>query len=676
MKDLSRLLNPKSLVVIGGGAWGEAVLQQAQKFGFPGKLYAVHPTKKEVAGVEAYAGAHLLPEPPDAAFIGINREATVGAAERLRKKQAGGAICFASGFAEATAEDATGAGAQERLLRAAGDMPILGPNCYGFINALDKVAIWPDQHGLEPVSSGVAILTQSSNISINLTMQQRGLPIAMMVTCGNQAQTSQAEIASHLLDDPRITAIGVHIEGFGPLPEWEALAAKARQKNIPLAALKVGRSAQARAATVSHTASMAGGDAGANAFLKRLGIARTDDLPSFLETLKLFHVTGRLPSNRVASISCSGGEASLVADMAQDHALTFPPLNDRQKRDLRAALGPKVALANPLDYHTYIWRDTAAMTRAWSAMADEDIALTLLIVDFPRDDTCDPTDWQCAIDAATAMRAATEAPVAMVATLPELMPEAVAKTLMAAGVVPFSGLAEALTAVELASTPFPKPRAPVHLPEPIGDTIVLSEKDAKARLAAHGLHVPASVKVEAATQVAKASSALDFPVAVKAEGMAHKSDQGGVALHIESPQDAQDAALDMEGGAGFLIEEMAPPGVELLIGAHLDPAHGYVLTLAAGGIWTEMLADKTHLLLPVTQADVEKALIRLKIDKALRGYRAQPAVDRVAIWISVAAVQAVILGNPDKKIQEIEVNPLICTPNGAIAVDALIREEK
>ncbi len=675
MKNLSRLLNPASIVVIGGGPWNEAVLEQAQKFGYPGHLYAVHPSKPEIAGIKTYAGAHLLPEAPDAAFIGINREASVGAAERLRKKGAGGAVCFASGFAEATAEDATGAGAQDRLLRAAGDMPILGPNCYGFINALDQVAIWPDQHGLEPVESGVAILTQSSNMSINLTMQTRGLPIAMMVTCGNQAQTGQAEIAEYLLEDPRITAIGLHIEGVHDLRSWEALAAKAHAKNIPIVALKVGLSEQARAATVSHTASMAGSDAGAHALLMRLGIARVNDLPTFLETLKLFHVTGRIESNRIASISCSGGEASLIADMAEGRNLTFPPLNNRQKKDLRDSLGPKVALANPLDYHTYIWRDTDAMTKAWSAMADPDIAATFLIVDYPREDICDPTDWECATAAAIAMRNSTRQAVAMVATLPELMPLDTAKRLLAAGVVPFAGLAEALTAVEVAAMPMTFDPEPILLPELPKESTVLSEHDAKTRLADFGLVVPANVAVASAENVADECAHMRFPVAVKAVGLVHKSDQGGVALNIATPQEAQQAASNMREASSFLIEEMAPAGVELLIGVHVDAAHGYVLTLAAGGIWTEMLQDQTHLLLPTTETQIKQALTHLKIDKALKGYRSQPAVDLRAIWQAVDALQSYILANPGR-IVEIEINPLICTPQGATAVDALIREAK
>jgi len=194
MTDLMRLFQPKSLAVLGGGAWGEAVLEQAQKFGFQGTLFAVHPVKAEVAGIRAYPSVNHLPSVPDATFVGINREASIGAVERLRKLDAGGAVCFASGYAESTAEDHTGADAQARLLRAAGDMPMLGPNCYGFINALDRVAVWPDQHGCRPVDKGVAILTQSSNIAINMTMQQRGLPIGYMITSGNQAQISQAKI--------------------------------------------------------------------------------------------------------------------------------------------------------------------------------------------------------------------------------------------------------------------------------------------------------------------------------------------------------------------------------------------------------------------------------------------------------------------------------------------------
>ncbi|MEP3345049.1 MAG: acetate--CoA ligase family protein [Litoreibacter sp.] len=671
MSDLFRLLNPKSLAVIGGGAWGEAVLTQAQKFGFEGELHAVHPVKKEVAGVKAYASVLEIPNPPDAAFVGINREATIGAVERMRKRGVGGAVCFGSGYAEASSEDASGTDAQARLLTAAGDMPILGPNCYGFINALDGVAVWPDQHGCRRIDSGVAILTQSSNISINMTMQTRGLPIGYMITAGNQAQTTQADIAFALLDDPRVTAIGLHIEGFGDLSRWEALAAKAHAKSIPLVALKVGKSSHAQAATISHTASLAGGDTAAQAFLDRLGILRSPDVPSFLETLKLLHVAGRLPSNKISSISCSGGEASLVADMADDHDLVFPDLDDDQKQTLLKALGPKVALANPLDYHTYIWRDEEAMTAAWSAMAAPHIAMTLVVLDYPRGDICDPSDWTCATNAALRMRKDTGRPVAVAASLPELLPEHVAQQLINGGIVPFAGIAEALNAIDAASLPIHTPSSEPVLRKAVAtETETLSEYDAKIALAAHGLNVPKAIQTN---HSAAGLDALTFPVVVKAEGMAHKSDVGGVILDCNSHTDVHVAMETMTDASSFHIEEMCAPGAELLVGVTQDPAHGYLLTVGAGGLLTELLADTQSLLIPSSDDDIRQALSRLKMYPLLTGFRGADPCDLDAIVNAILAIQSYVIAQ-DHPVAEVEVNPLICGPDGAIAVDALIRK--
>ena len=672
MRNFKRLFQPKSLAVIGGGAWGEAVLTQAQKFGFEGKIYPVHPVKKEIAGLKAYPSAVQLPEAPDATFVGINREASIGAVERLRKKGAGGAVCFASGYAEANREDATGADAQERLLRAAGDMPILGPNCYGFINALDGVAVWPDQHGCRRVDRGVAILTQSSNIAINMTMQTRGLPIAMMVTAGNQAQTDQAEIAEALLEDDRITAIGVHIEGFGNIRNWERFAAKARAKGVPLIALKIGKSSQARQATISHTASLAGADAAAQALLERLGIRRANTIPTFLETLKLLHLIGPLPSGDIASISCSGGEASLVADMAQNRGLSFPTLTVGQKQSLFDSLGPKVALANPLDYHTYIWRDEDAMTRAWSAMAGPDIAITLIVLDYPRADICDPSDWTCATNAAIRMRRDTGRPVAVVSSLPELMPEAVAQELIAGGVVPFGGLYEGLAAVSLAAHKFKTTDdEPVFLATPV-EPQVLTEAQAKARLQEFDIAVPRSIRTD---KNCKSTEDLSFPVVVKTEGVSHKSDQGGVILDCQDIDAVRAAIASMPPAPAYLVEEMVPAGHELLVGIVHDPAHGYLLTIGAGGVTTEIVKDSVSLLVPVSRETIEQALNRLKMGPLLKGYRRREGADLEAIVDTVVKLQDLVMRS-DPPLTEAEINPLICTPSGAIAVDALIRGPK
>lgn len=673
-RDLSRLFRPKSIAVIGGGAWCRLVIEQCQKMGFGGTIWPVHPKAEEVAGLPAFKDVDSLPEAPDAAFVGVNRFATIDVVRALSARGAGGAVCFASGFLEAAAEDAEGADLQAQLLEAAGDMPFLGPNCYGFINYLDGALLWPDQHGGQRAETGVALVTQSSNIAINLTMQKRGLPLAYVVTAGNQAQSGIAAIGEALLEDDRVTALGLHIEGFGDLRAFEALAARARALGKPIIALKVGKSAEAQAATVSHTASLAGGDAGAGALLSRFGIPRLDDLPSFLETLKLLHVTGRLPSNRIATISCSGGEASLAADTAHARRVAFPPLNDRQKTDLRAALGPMVALANPLDYHTYIWRDTEAMTNAFAAMMDPQLAMTMLIADFPRGDRCDASDWECTIAAMIAARERTGANAGFIATLPELMPEEVAARLMEAGVVPFSGLTEAIAACEAASLCLPEPPEPLLLPTATVEPDLIPEAEAKRQLSAYGLRVPHSKRAISATNARAVAVDLGFPVVLKGEGVAHKTEAGAVVLNLTSGQAVSDAAHDMPARS-FLIEEMVTGAVaELLIGVVKDPAHGFVMTLAAGGTLTEVLQDSASVLLPASEADLETALNSLRVSRLLNGYRGAAAANREALMAAIRAVEAYVLENA-LGLEEIEINPLLCTPTDAVAADALMRRK-
>ena len=666
-RDLSRLLRPKSIAVVGGGAWCLSVTQQLVKANFEGDIWPVHPRAQGICGLPTYPTVDDLPDVPDAVFIGINRDATIDTVEQLSLLGVGGAVCFASRFGET--ED--GQDANVRLLEAASDMPILGPNCYGMINALDGASLWPDQHGCVPVERGVAILTQSSNIAINLTMQKRGLPIAYVVTCGNQAQLSEAQIANALLDDPRVTAIGLHIEGFNDLPAWQALARKAHEKGIPLVAIKVGKSVEARNATISHTASLAGSDAGAQALLDHLGISRVDDLPTLLETLKIFHVAGRLPSGKIASISCSGGEASLIADMAKDTSLTFPALTPIQTERLATALGPKVALANPLDYHTYIWRDTDAMTRAFSAIIVPEIAITFLIVDFPRTDICDASDWECAIQSALSTRAATGGTIAMVATLPELMPEDVAHRLMKGGIIPMCGIAEALAAVHAAQILSPA----------LGDLIVptetqlaetLGEADAKQALALAGIAAP-KLQTGALNDLARFANANTGPFVLKSVGIAHKSETGGVALSLMSGDDVQQAGAKMVSDTFILEEMIVDPAAEILIGVVKDPAHGFVITIGAGGIFTELLQDSSSVLMPASREALKQSLTCLKVAKILDGYRNQPAGNIDVVLDAIEAVQSYVLANINT-IEEVEINPLIVTPTRAVAADALIRK--
>ncbi len=673
-RNLGRLLRPKSIAVIGGGTWCANVIRECQKIGFDGPIWPVHPGKTEIGGLPCVAHIDDLPAPPDASFVGVNRTATCDVVASLSAQGAGGAVCFASGFREAVGELVDGATLQDRLLGAAGDMPIFGPNCYGLINALDSAALWPDHHGLVPVERGVALITQSSNIALNLTMQRRGLPIAYLLTAGNQAQIDLAEIGMAVLADDRVTALGLHIEGIQDLRALEHLAAEAQRLGKPILALKVGASDQARAATISHTASLAGSDAGARVLFARLGIGQVDSLTVLLETLKICHAIGPLPSNRIATMSCSGGEASLIADTALGADVIFPPLTQAQITNLRAALGPKVALANPLDYHTYVWADRAGMARCFEAMKDPDLALACVVLDYPRGDRCAAPEWDLVLEAMIDTNQTGGTRLALLASMSENMPEPVAQRAMAQGIVPLEGFSDALRAIAVAARlgQVAAKADPILKPTPEGPARLLPEAEAKSALSAQGLAIPQSARATRLSDIPGAVANLNFPVALKAEGLAHKTEAGGVVLGLNALPDLLAAAEAMPASQ-FLIEEMAPKAVaELLIGVLSDPAHGMVLTLGAGGTLTELWRDTTSLLLPVTAAEIEVALNTLRITPLLDGYRGAPAANRKAIVQAVLAVQDYVIAHP-QQVQEVEVNPLICTPDTAIAVDALIR---
>ena len=673
-KHLDRLFRPKTIAVVGGGAWCRNVVTKCAEMGFAGAVWPVHPTKSEIGGKRAFADLSELPSAPDAVFIGVNRHATVDIVMQLRDMGAGGAVCFANGFREAKGEMADGANLQDRLLEAAGDMTIIGPNCYGFINYLDGALLWPDQHGGKPAESGVAIVTQSSNIAINLTMQQRALPIAYIATVGNQAQTGFADVGMALLEDPRVTALGLHIEGVGDLRKFELLAEMAHELGKPIIAIKAGRSEQARAATVSHTASIAGSDAGSRALFRRLGVGQVESLPIFIEALKLLHIAGPLPGHNIASMSCSGGEASLMADAIIETVLNFPELTDAQSDGLRRALGPSVSLANPLDYNTHIWPDSDAIAATFTALAAPNIAFSMIVSDFPRGDRCNTTDWDCVIMAAKATRQVTGRAVGVVTTLAENLPEDVAETLALAGVVPCFGIDDTLMAVAVAADLCGSKNVraePVLLPAQPTKPAVISENAAKSELSAYGVPVPNGVQVSGMNALKEAAKSLHNPFVIKGVGLSHKSEHGAVAVGLRDIEAVIAAATKMHGDT-FLLEEMVADCIaELLVGVVLDPAHGYVLTLGAGGTLTELLGDTRSLLVPASGDAVRQELECLKIYPVLTGYRGGMAANIDAIVDAVMKLQTYVIDNHGR-VQEVEINPLMCGTKQAVAADALI----
>lgn len=360
-----------------------------------------------------------------------------------------------------------------------------------------------------------------------------------------------------------------------------------------------------------------------------------------------------------------------MADSAFGREVIFPELDDRQKANLKGILGPKVALANPLDYHTYIWGDVKAMSQTFTAMMQGELSLGIVILDFPRADRCEQDEWVKVLDAIEATVEATGKPMAVLSSLTETLPEHVAVTLVEKGIVPFCGMDEAISAIVAGSSiPDELPSEPIHLPTVSGSSVTLSESEAKNVLQRFGARIPASIQANSASDAAAAADSIGFPVVLKGLGIAHKTEAGAVALNLKSSTGVAEAANSMPVDR-FLVEEMVEGGLaELLVGVVLDPAHGLILTIAAGGVLTELLQDSVSLVLPVSRRDVGDALGELKVSRVLAGYRGRPRCDLEAVIDAVMAVQGYAMSTA---VEEVEVNPLLCGRDFAIAVDALIK---
>jgi acyl-CoA synthetase (NDP forming) len=670
--DLARLLAPRSIAVVGGAA-AERVVAQCRKLGFPGPIWPVHPRRSELAGVPALTSLDDLPDVPDAVFLGVNRHLTVDAVRHLRSVGAGGAVCYGSGFAE-SGDTAL----QADLIAAADGMALFGPNCYGFVNTFDRVALWPDEHGCARHERGVAIVSQSGNVAVNLTFQQRGLRLGSMITVGNQAVVGTEDAIDALLDDERITTIGLFLEAVRDAQRFAEVAERARRRGVPIVALQTGRSeAGARIAT-SHTGSMAGRAAAYDALFARCGVPTVATPSELLESLKLLDGGGRLGGPTVVSLSCSGGEASLVADLAEGTSLRFEAFGDTHRALIESTLTELVSVSNPFDYHTFMWGDRAAMATTFAAVMDGPQDVTMLVLDAPPSPDNDPSAWWIAADALADAAAATARRAVVVASMAECINEAFRTHLAERGVVPLLGLGEALTALDVAAGSTPEAPIRSHAPvEPAGPTRLIDEATAKHRLREIGVHVPTGVVVDR-DGVFAAAALIGFPVTLKALGHAHKSDIGAVRVGLPDEPSLGEALATMPGTpAGFLVESTVTDVVaEVLVTVRRDHPVGWLVTVGLGGVHTELWRDVAHLLAPAHPDEVRAALGSLRSAPLLHGARGRPAADVDALVELVCTLVAAVVGDGrTTDVVEIELNPVLVGRSGATAVDAIWIEE-
>jgi acetyl-CoA synthetase len=675
---LSRMLNPATVAVAGGEVAAE-LIRQCRKIGFRGQIWPIHPRKSQIEGIPTYPSVDALPAAPDAAFIAVRREETIELVGALARRGAGGAVCYASGFAEIGGE---GVELQNQLVEAAGDMALLGPNCYGAINYLDGCALWPDRLGGGRVERGVAILTQSGNIALNLTMQCRHLPIAFVIVVGNRAVSDIHDCVAALLNDDRVTAIGLHLEGLTDVPAFSHVARAALVKGVPIVVLKAGSSDLGAQLAASHTSSLAGPEVLYAALFDRLGIARVGDPCEFLETLKLLHACGTLKGNRVGSLSCSGGDASLMADLGHSHGLEYPKLAPEVAAALTTVLGPRVPISNPLDYHTYIWGDELALTECFAAMMSAGHDASVIVLDFPLSDGAIVDGWEQVLNAFIAAHRRRGGPAVMVSSMPELMPQAAAQRLLSAGIAPMQGLRETVVALAAGSRIGARQREarrvePLARPVALRDVpTLLDEMASKAALQAFGLRIPQFGQAADAGEAVSVAEAIGYPVVVKAvsASLAHKTEQGAVKLNLASADEVREAVRTLSQRFDrFLVEKMITGALaELIVGVTHDSQFGLSLTVGAGGIWVELLSDSATLLLPANRSEIERALRGLRCFALLNGYRGRPRADVGQIVGAIEAIASFAQAHADR-LQELDVNPLIVTALDVTAADALIR---
>lgn len=686
--NLDRLLKPRHVAVIGGRD-AETVAAECKRIGFTGPFWPVNPKRSHIGGHACFASLEDLPEVPDAVFLAVPKDAAIESLEKLSAMGAGGVVCYTAGFGETGTE---GAEAEARLVRAAGDLALVGPNCYGVINYVDKVALWPFTHGGSCPGHGAAIITQSGMLSSDFTMSQRGVPFAYMVSAGNQTLLRLEDFVDALAERPEVRAIGLHIEGLKDVTAFERAARKSLALGKPIVALKTGTSRLGSSLTVSHTGSLSGTEELYDALFDRLGIIRVDSPAQLLETVKFLCVAGVPKGPRLAGLTCSGGGATMLADYAERLDLSFTPPDAATAERLRAQLPATATVSNPLDYTTPIWGIPDKTRPVFDTLFAQGHDAAVIVQDYPAPGLDESKPWYrndtlSFIAAAQAQRL----PAAVCSTIPENLDAETRDFLVTAGVAPMQGIEECMRAIagavwhgrrraEIAADA----QRPLLGPRAGAAPRLIDEADAKKRLAASGIAVPQS-RTGSGGEIASLSEQLGYPVALKmvSAKLPHKTEAGAVKLGLKSAAEVAAAAQRMTADVTafnaaavtdcFLVERMvAPPVAELMVSIRRDPQFGLAMTLAAGGVLVELLADATTLLLPASRADLARALSRLRINRLLDGYRGKPAASREALLDTLERLAA-FAADAANGVAEIEINPLFVGVSESCAVDVLMQ---
>ena len=687
-ENLKRLLKPRHIAFVGGKAVEDCIIA-TRKSGFTGDIWVVHPKYEELAGIACVPSLADLPEPPDAALIAVSRERTVDVVAELNAMGAGGAVSIVGEFAE-TGED--GAALQARLIEAAGDLALVGPNCLGLMNMFDRAAVWGGDNVFEPVNGdGVALISQSGYVAYSITNVEEALPLGYAISMGNQAVLNVADFIETLLDDPRVRAIGLYLEGIVDVAALSRAALRATQKGVPIVALKAGGTQESSELTRSHSGTLAVANELWSALFRRLGIVEAGSPKVLVETLKLLGSRKLPQGTRVVAAANSGGYAAMIGEKGRAVGLEFPAPSEAARQALRDDVPDLVSFLNPLDWNLP-W---ASMELSETSdiglghlMTDE-VDLLVYFIDWPRRKDVAQVWWPT-LEGLIRLNTRIAQPVLVASVFPDGLPSELRCQLTEAGLICLQGLDDALAAIAVAGKYHslrrevladPEDRElSVPPPEP-SSVIQLDEAESKAALASCGLTIPKGVTGSATDVIAQAET-LGFPLAVKllCADLAHKNHAGAVHLNVGSKPALEDAIEAIKTSVRaydpalpvdrFLIERMvASPRAEFIVGVSYKPGLGHALVIGRGGTAVEELKDYATLLLPAGRAEIEDALAGLKISGKLR----LSDSERIVLVTAIQAIAAFAEQHKNSLV-ELDVNPIILDAEGrATAVDALLR---
>ena len=687
-ENLKRLLKPRHIAFVGGKAV-EDCINATRKSGFTGHIWAVHPQYTELAGVACVPSLADLPEPPDATLIAVSRERTVDVVAELNAMGAGGAVSIVGEFAE-TGED--GAALQTRLVTAAGDLALVGPNCLGVMNMFDGMAVWGGDNVFSPVAGdGVALISQSGYVAYSVTNVEQALPLGYAISMGNQAVLNVADYIDAMLDDPRVRAIGLYLEGIVDISAFSTAAMRAVKQGVPLVALKAGGTQESAELAQSHSGTLAVDNEIWSALFRRFAIVEAGSPKALIEALKLLGSPKPPKGNRVVAAANSGGYAAMIGEKGRNVGLDFPAPTKAQRNALRQTVPELVSLMNPLDWNLP-WAAMSTPDTSDNGMGllmDDRCDLLVYFVDWPRElDVADV--WWPTLEGLIQLNNRMDCPVVIASVLPDGLPADLRLRLANAGVVTLQGLDDTLCAIR-AVAQYSILRAQVLadvenrlLSTPAvltGSLVTLNEEMGKALIAEHDIPVPAHA-TGTFEEVIAAADLLGFPLAVKLlnEDLLHKNRAGAVHLNINDASGLKQAISAIQTSVSrydarldtshFLIENMVEaPMAEFIVGVSHKPGIGHVLVIGRGGTDVEELRDFATLLLPVSAVQIEDAIRRLSLVRKL-GLDQQD----IASLVQVVSQVAQFSDQYRDRLVELDVNPIILDTFGnCTAVDAMMR---